>query len=82
MIENGSWTAPVEAANGAGFAADRLPTLLLESDPGEYSYPAVIQTANGLVHITHTWNRQRIRHVIVDPAKLAPSPFVNGQWPQ
>ncbi|HWB08480.1 MAG TPA: sialidase family protein [Pirellulales bacterium] len=45
--------------------------LVLENEPGEYSYPAVIQTADGLVHITYTWNRKRIRHVVVDPAKLA-----------
>jgi predicted neuraminidase len=45
-------------------------TLVLENDPGEYSYPAVIQTADGLVHITYTWNRKRIRHVVADPAKL------------
>ena len=31
--------------------------LVLESEPGEYSYPAVIQTADGLVHITYTWKR-------------------------
>jgi hypothetical protein len=24
----------------------------------------------GLVHITYTWRRERIRHVVVDPAKL------------
>lgn len=45
------------------------PTLVLESEPGEYSYPAIIQTADGLVHITYTWKRQRVRHVVLDPAK-------------
>lgn len=44
--------------------------LLLEQDPGEYSYPAVIQSRDGLVHITYTWNRERIKHVVVDPTKL------------
>jgi len=46
------------------------PALALESDAGEYSYPAVIQSADGLVHITYTWKRQRIKHVVVDPAAL------------
>jgi alpha-L-rhamnosidase len=44
--------------------------LVLESDPGEYSYPAIIQTADGRVHISYTWKRQRLRHVIVDPSQL------------
>jgi predicted neuraminidase len=43
---------------------------VLESEPGEYSYPAIIQTADGLVHITYTWRRQRVKHVVIDPAKL------------
>ena len=43
---------------------------VLESEPGEYSYPAIIQTTDGLVHITYTWRRQRIKHVVIDPATL------------
>lgn len=43
---------------------------VLEDAPGEYSYPAVIQTADGLVHITYTWKRQRIRHVVLDGTKV------------
>lgn len=45
----------------------------LEKDPGaEFSYPAMFQDpATGLVHITYTWNRQRIKHVVVDPKALS-----------
>jgi predicted neuraminidase len=42
----------------------------LETKPGEFSYPAVIQSADGLVHITYTWNREAIARVVLDPAKL------------
>jgi predicted neuraminidase len=31
----------------------------LESDPGEYSYPAIIQAASGEIHVTYTWKRKR-----------------------
>jgi predicted neuraminidase len=44
--------------------------LVLEDSPGEYSYPAIIQADDGLVHVTYTWKRQRIRHAVIDPAAL------------
>jgi predicted neuraminidase len=57
--------------------------LVLENEPGkEFSYPAVIQTKDGLVHITYTWKRERIKHAVVDPAKLQPRPMVQGGWPE
>ncbi len=44
--------------------------LTLESQPGEYSYPAIIQGKDGRVHITYTWKREKIRYWAVDPTKL------------
>ena len=44
--------------------------VLLEDSPGEYSYPAMMQSRDGRVHVTYTWKRERIRHVVVDPAAL------------
>lgn len=42
----------------------------LESEPGEYSYPAMIQAGNGDLLITYTWRRQRIRFVRVALAEI------------
>jgi predicted neuraminidase len=57
--------------------------LVVENLTGtQFSYPAVIQTSDGLVHITYTWKRLRVGHVVIDPAKLKLRPIVNGEWPK
>lgn len=55
---------------------------VLESEPGEYSYPAIIETADQQWHVTYTWQRKRVRHVVLDPAKLVFKPIVAGSWPE
>ena len=55
--------------------------LVLEDKPGEYSYPAVIQTRDGLLHFTYTWKRVLAKHVVVDPSMLTLTPIVHGEWP-
>lgn len=37
--------------------------LKLESDPGEYSYPSVLQTADGIIHVIYTFRRYSIKHI-------------------
>lgn len=56
--------------------------LVLENEPGEFSYPAAIQSVDGLIHITYTWQRQRVRHVVLDPAQLVLKDMTQGQWPR
>ena len=38
--------------------------LTLESGLGEYSYPAIIQSSDGKVHVTYTYLRKKIKHVV------------------
>jgi predicted neuraminidase len=68
------------AVSNNGFNWNALTAL--ETGPGEFSYPAVIQTADGLVHITYTWKRTSVKHVTLDPARLTAKPIVRGVWPK
>lgn len=46
------------------------PPHVIENEQGEFSYPAIIQSSDGKLHITYTWKRVRIKHVVVDPIAL------------
>ncbi|MFZ4164049.1 sialidase family protein [Brevundimonas sp. NPDC058933] len=81
MIYNHAGHEPARPGRGpryplnVGLSADGLSwrnVLTLESEalPHGYAYPAVVQASDGLVHVTYTHDRTRIRHVILDPSRL------------
>lgn len=56
---------------------------VLENEAGkEFSYPTVIQTKDGLVHLTYTWKREKVKHVVLDPARLNGPRILDGAWPE
>ena len=54
----------------------------LENERGEFSYPAVIQSDDGLIHITYTWKRRRVMHAVIHPRTLVLREIRNGKWPE
>ena len=45
--------------------------LQLENEVGEeFSYPAIIEDSKGMIQITYTWKRRKVRHVTIDPHGL------------
>lgn len=57
-------------------------SLILEDSPiSQYSYPSVIQSADGMVHIVYTWRRLKIKYVKVDPSQLRMVEIKDEQWP-
>jgi len=56
--------------------------LILEDSPiSQYSYPSLIQTKDGMVHVVYTWRRKKIKHVKIDPSKLIGKKIVGMTWP-
>ncbi|WP_084442365.1 exo-alpha-sialidase [Termitidicoccus mucosus] len=65
------WRYPIGLAlSDDGIQWRRSVTLDDAPLPEGYAYPAIIQTADGLVHATYTWDRKRIRHVVINPSLL------------
>lgn len=59
----------------------RKAAVLEKESNSEFSYPAIIQSDDGLVHVTYTWKRQRIKHVVIDPAKIRVGSVLNlSSW--
>ena len=62
---------PIDVAvSDDGLAWRHVATLDSEPKGAGYAYPAVIQASDGRIHITYTWDRKRIKHVVLDPANL------------
>lgn len=55
---------------------------ILEDSPiSQYSYPSVIQTKDGLVHIVYTWRRQTIKHAVIQLNQIDTKPILKEVWP-
>ena len=63
------WPLAIALSND-GVHWRNVSTLEQRPIPDGYAYPAVIQTRDGLVHVTYTYNRTLIRHVVIDPRRL------------
>jgi predicted neuraminidase len=45
----------------------------LETEPGEYSYPSIIQASDGRIHVVYTHLRTQIRHAVLEMDDLTVS---------
>ncbi len=60
---------PISLARSADDGATWTKVVDLEAEAGEFSYPAMIESAAGTLEVTYTWRRTHIFHRSVDPAK-------------
>ena len=73
LVYNPSSTSRIPLAvaiSSDGIDWQQVMTLETADAEGENSYPAVIQTSDGLVHITYTYHRESIKHVVLNPKEL------------
>lgn len=61
---------PISLARSADDGKSWTRVADLETEPGEYSYPAMVETSDGRLAITYTWRRTHIQFKIVDPKKV------------
>lgn len=68
----GKWTGKRSPLNVA-ISSDGInwkDIAVLETETGEYSYPAIIEDKKGKVHITYTWKRRNIKYALLDITKI------------
>jgi predicted neuraminidase len=61
---------PLDAAISSNGKDWQRVLILEDQGPGEHSYPAVIQTSDGLIHVSYTYRRLGIKHVVLDPSQF------------
>jgi predicted neuraminidase len=61
---------PLNLARSADDGKTWAKVATLEEEMGEFSYPAIIEAADKQLHVTYTWNRRHIKHLVLDPLKL------------
>lgn len=83
---------PADAKNGKGartplnLALSKdgihwLASVVLEDSPiSQYSYPSVIQSKDGMIHLVYTWRREKIKYVKLDPSKLQMIDMNTSGW--
>ena len=77
----GGYRTPLNVAVSEDGILWEAALVLEDSEIGQYSYPAVIQSADGMVHVVYTWRRERIKYMKINPGQLKTRPIVDGQWP-
>src|SRR5690606_13796334 len=74
LVYNHSATEKVRVPLNVAVSEDgrrwRSAAVLETEPPGQYSYPCVIQSSDGLLHVAYTWKRLRMKHVALDPARF------------
>lgn len=55
--------------------------ILEDSEISQYSYPSVIQSSDGMIHVVYTWRREKIAYAKIDPKKLKTKPIEFEKWP-
>jgi predicted neuraminidase len=63
----GRWNMQLALSSDGGATWQRVARI--EEDKGaEFSYPYMIRDSHGHIHLTYTWHRKRIRHVVFNEA--------------